>query len=151
MSGFLSSLNITGSALTAERFRMNIITQNLANINNTRTAEGTPYRRKQVVFEERPMNFAGALDTAARRLAGSGQTVNGGVRAARVVESQEDFVPVYDPQHPHADENGYVYMPNVDRAEETVDLMAASNAYNANITALNIVKSMTMKALELGR
>lgn len=145
MSSFLNSLNITGSALTAERFRMDISLQNLANINTTQTAEGTPYRRKQVVFAERPMNFKEALTDEKRKLK------SGGVEVSEVVESQEDFIPVYDPQHPHADENGYVLMPNVDRAEETVDLMAASNAYGANITALNIIKTMTMKALELGQ
>lgn len=144
MSSFLNSLNITGSALTAERFRMDIISQNLANIDTTMTEDGTPYRRKQVVFEERPINFKAALKNERHKL-------GGGVRVAQVVESQEDFIPVYDPEHPHADENGYVMKPNVDRAEETVDLMAASTAYNANLTALNIIKTMTMKALELGK
>ena len=144
MSSFLNSLNITGSALTAERFRMDMILQNLANIDTTMTEDGTPYRRKQVVFEERPMDFKAALRDERHKLGGGG-------RVARVVESQEDFVPVYDPEHPHADENGYVMKPNVDRAEETVDLMAASTAYNANLTALNIIKTMTMKALELGK
>ncbi len=144
MSSFLNSINITGSALTAERFRMDIISQNLANIDTTMTEGGTPYRRKQVVFEERPMDFKAALKDERRKL-------GGGVKVTKVVESQEDFIPVYDPEHPHADENGYVMKPNVNRAEETVDLMAASTAYNANITALNIVKAMTMKALELGR
>ncbi|MDD3430071.1 MAG: flagellar basal body rod protein FlgC [Oscillospiraceae bacterium] len=140
---FLSSLNITGSALTAERFRMDIIAQNVANIDTTMTEEGTPYRRKQVVFEER--SFKSALQSEQTKLS------SGGVRVAEVVESQEDFVPVYDPDHPHADENGYVLTPNVDRAEEYVDMMAASSAYNANITVLNVVKSMTMKALEIGK
>lgn len=144
MSSFLNSLNITGSALTAERFRMDIISQNLANIDTTMTEKGTPYRRKQVVFEERPLNFKSALNDARHKL-------DGGVQVSEVVESKEDFVPVYDPDHPHADENGYVMKPNVDRAEETVDLMAASSSYNANITALNVIKAMTMKALELGK
>lgn len=144
MSSFLNSLNITGSALTAERFRADIISQNLANIDTTMTSEGTPYRRKQVVFEEKPLDFSEALKAEQYKVK------NGGVRVSKVIESQEDFVPVYDPQHPHADENGYVWKPNVDRAEETVDLMAASNAYNANLTALNIIKAMTTKALELG-
>lgn len=143
--GFLNSLNITGSALTAERFRMDIIGQNLANIENTRTSDGTPYRRKQVVFEERGMTFKNALDGEISKVNG------GGVRVSEVVESQEDFIPIYNPSHPHADENGYVMMPNVDRTEETVDLMAASTAYNANLTALNVMKSMTMKALEIGK
>lgn len=144
MSSFLNSINITGSALTAERFRMDIISQNLANIDTTMTEEGTPYRRKQVVFEERPMDFKSTLKDERRKL-------GGGVKVTKIIESQEDFIPVYDPEHPHADENGYVMKPNVNRAEETVDLMAASTAYNANLTALNIVKAMTMKALELGK
>lgn len=143
--GFLNSLNITGSALTAERFRMDIIGQNLSNIETTMTAEGTPYRRKQVVFEERGMTFKNALDSERSKIDG------GGVRVKEVTESQEDFVPVYNPTHPHADENGYVMMPNVDRTEETVDLMAAATAYSANLTALNVMKSMTMKALEIGK
>ncbi|MEF9975930.1 MAG: flagellar basal body rod protein FlgC [Oscillospiraceae bacterium] len=143
---FLNSLNIVGSALTAERFRMDIIAQNLANIETTMTPEGTPYRRKQVVFEERKMNFGTALANERMKLESGG-----GVQVKEIKESQEDFIPVYNPTHPHADENGYVMMPNVDRTEETVDLMAASTSYNANITALNVMKSMTMKALEIGK
>lgn len=145
MSSFLNSLNITGSALTAERFRMDIISQNLANIDTTKTEDGLPYRRKQVVFEERALDFKSALKDENYKLN------SGGVKVSEVVESQEDFIPVYDPEHPHADENGYVMKPNVNRAEETVDLMTASSAYSANITALSVVKAMTMKALELGR
>lgn len=76
---------------------------------------------------------------------------NGGVRVPEIVESQEDFVPVYDPTHPHANEEGYVMMPNVDRTEEMIDMMSASSTYNANISALNVIKSMTMKALEIGK
>ena len=129
--GYLDSLNITGSALTAERFRTDIIMQNLANQNTTRTAEGGPYVRKQVVLREN------ALD--------------GGVYVEEVVESQNPLVPVYDPDHPDADEDGYVMMPNVNSAEEMVDLMAATRAYEANVTALNIAKSMALKALEIGK
>lgn len=143
---FLNSLNITGSALTAERFRSDVILQNIANQNTTRTEDGGPYRRKQVVLREQEMNFKGQLDKAMGR---SGN--NGGVIAEEVVESQEAFNPVYDPQNPDADENGYVMMPNVNSAEEMVDLMAASRAYEANLTALNITKSMAMKALEIGK
>lgn len=142
---FLSSLDITGSALTAERFRIDVISQNITNINTTMTPEGTPYRRKQVVFQERGLDFRNALSDETRKLRG------GGVRVSEVVESQEDFIPVYDPSHPHANAEGYVMMPNVDRAEEYVDLMTASTSYNANITALNIIKAMTMKALEIGK
>lgn len=142
---FLNTLDIAGSALTAERFRMDVATQNLSNINTTMTSEGTPYRRRQVVLQERGLEFQQALQSEKLKLK------NGGVRVSKVVESQEDFVPVYNPTHPHANADGYVMMPNVDRAEEMVDLMASSSAYDSNITSLNIIKSMTMKALEIGK
>lgn len=140
----LSSLSIAGSALTAERYRMNVALQNMANINTTRTPEGEPYRRKQVVFEERAVDFQRILENAQGK-------VNGGVRVAEVVSSQRDFTPVYDPTHPDANEEGYVMYPNVNRAEEQVDLMAASRAYEANLTALNVIKSTALKALEIGK
>ena len=142
---FLDSMNITGSALTAERFRMNIALQNLANQNTTRTASGEPYRRKQVVFQERGISFQDSLRTAAAKVEG------GGVRVTQVVESQRDFIPVYDPNHPDANEEGYVMMPNVNSTEERIDLMGASNAYEANLTALKLVQSLALKALESGR
>ncbi|MEG2769804.1 MAG: flagellar basal body rod protein FlgC, partial [Oscillospiraceae bacterium] len=140
-----TSLGITGSALTAERFRMNMILQNLANINTTRTASGEPYRRKQVVFEERDMDFQSALNDETAKLE------SGGVRVGEVVESQRDFIPVYDPNHPDANEEGYVMYPNVNRTEEQVDLMAATRAYEANLTALNVIKQTMAKALEIGK
>lgn len=155
---FLNSLDITGSALTAERFRTDIILQNLANQNTTRTEGGGPYRRKQVVFREQPLSFQEQLGNAMKTGSASagrnnrtGSRTDGGVIVEEVVESQEAFVPVYDPANPDADENGYVQMPNVNNAEEMVDLMAATRAYEANITALNITKSMAMKALEIGK
>lgn len=141
----LDSMNIVGSALTAERFRMDIALQNMANADNTRTASGEPYRRKQVVFQERGMSFRDALKNETAKIQG------GGVRVSRVVESQRDFNPVYDPTHPDANEEGYVMMPNVNRTEERVDLMAASNAYEANLTALKLVQSLALKALEIGK
>lgn len=142
---FLSSLDIAGSALTAQRFRTDIILQNLSNAETTKTKNGDPYRRKQVVFEERTLDFKEILNQQ------SPPANSGGVRVKTVVESENDFVPVYDPSHPHANEEGYVMMPNVNRTEEQIDLMAASNAYNANLTALSLVKAMTMKALEIGK
>lgn len=135
---FISSLDIVGSALTAERFRADIITQNIANATTTVTSTGEPYRRQQVVFKEIPLSFDEELNKA-----------KGGVRLTQVVESQRDFVPVYDPSHPQANEEGYVMYPNVDTTEEMVDLMAASNAYEANLTALSVIKAMINKTLEL--
>lgn len=142
---FFDSMNIVGSALTAERLRMDVSLQNIANANTTRTKTGEPYRRKQVVFQERAMSFKDVLSTEQYRMQG------GGVRVTRVAESDRDFVPVYDPSHPDANEEGYVMMPNVDTTEERIDLIAASNAYEANLTALSVVKSLALKALEIGK
>lgn len=137
---FLQSLDITGSALTAERFRSDIILQNIANVDTTKTESGEPYRRKQLVFTERPLSFSEELDKA-----------SGGVQVTDVVESQRDFQAVYDPTNPEADENGYVMHSNVDTTEEMVDLMAASNAYSANLTALTVLKEMINKTIQLGQ
>ena len=137
---FLSSLDIVGSALSAERFRSDIIMQNIANAKSTETEEGGPYRRKQVVFEERQLSFDDELEKA-----------KGGVRVAEVVESDRDFQLVYDPSHPNANEEGYVLYPNVDTIEEMIDLMSASNAYDANLSVLTVVKAMITKTMDLGK
>jgi len=143
----LDSMNLVGSALTAERFRMDIALQNLANQNTTADpATGEePYRRKQVIFQERGVSFRDALKNESAKVEG------GGVRVTQVVESQRDFIPVYDPDHPHANEDGYVMMPNVNSTEERIDLMGASNAYEANLTALKLVQNLALKALEIGK
>lgn len=141
---FLDSLKIAGSALTAHRFRIDTVAQNLANINTTRTEDGTPYARKLVVLQERNASFTNVLNKA-RKMKG------GGVQVQAVLESKEPFIPVYDPNHPDANAEGYVMMPNVNTTEEQIDLMAASRAYEANLTALNVVKTMAMKALEIGK
>jgi flagellar basal-body rod protein FlgC len=143
---FLSSLDISGSALTAERYRMDVILQNIANASTPATNAEDTYKRKQVIFQERPLTFRDNLSAAQRSL-----TKSGGVRVTQVVENERDPKPVYDPTNPIANEDGYVMYPNVDTTEERVDLMAASNAYIANITALSVVKATTMKALEIGQ
>lgn len=137
--GFLSSVDIVGSALTAERKRTDVITQNIANAKTTSTQSGDPYRRKQVVLQERPLSFQEELDKA------------GGVRVADVVESDREFQTVYDPGNPLADEDGYVRYSNVDTTEEMVDLMAANNAYDANLTAFSLLKTMIGKTLDMGK
>ena len=141
---FCSSLDIVGSALTAERFRTDIITQNIANAETTVTSTGDPYRRQQVEFQEIPLTFSEELDKANNQ-------VKGGVKVAQVVESDRDFKMVYDPSNPQADAQGYVKYPNVDKTEEMIDLMAASNAYEANLTALSVVKAMINKTIEMGK
>jgi flagellar basal-body rod protein FlgC len=142
----LTAMKISGSALKAERTRMNISAMNLANANTTRTIEGGPYRAKSVVFEAKPLegvNFRDTLNSTAQRLRQ--------VEVAEIVEDKAEFREVYDPDHPDADENGIVKMPNVNTAEQMIDMMSARRSYEANVTALDAVKSMAMQALEIGR
>jgi flagellar basal-body rod protein FlgC len=141
---FLKSLNISGSGLTAQRLRMDVISENIANIDTSRTEEGGPYRRKMVVFKA-------AGDFKNIMINNLNQYKPGGVEVAEIIEDPTEFKAVYNPEHPDADENGYVNMPNVDSLKETVDIMEAYRAYQANVTALNTVKQMAIKALEIGR
>lgn len=144
---FLNSINISASGLTAEKLRMDVISRNIANVNTTRTADGNPYRRQVVVFQEgdRQMSFSDYLSDASRSLICSGVKVTG------ITEDKTPFKSVYDPGHPDADEKGYVKMPNVDIMTEMVNMISASRAYEANVTAINSAKSMALRALEIGR
>ncbi len=146
--GFFTSLDIGASGLTAQRLRMDTISQNIANINTTRTANGTPYRRREVILEERK-----GSDSFASILSGESNKLNDGqgVRVSKVVEDSSDFRKVYDPGHPDADENGYVSMPNVDIVTEMVNMISATRSYEANVTSINATKSMALKALEIGK
>lgn len=146
---FLNSLDISGSALTAERLRMDIISENIANAQTTRTASGGPYKRKMVVFQpaDGGQSFKDTLDS---ELAGDSSSAKG-VKVTGIVEDKTPSTPVYDPDSPDADSSGYVQMPNVNVVKETVDMMSATRAYSANITVLNAVKSMASKALEIGK
>ncbi|WOC31290.1 MULTISPECIES: flagellar basal body rod protein FlgC [Caproicibacterium] len=144
---FLGSMDIAGSALTAERYRMNTIMQNISNANIPAEKGKEPYRRKQLVLQERPLSFQESLQDAQNTL-DTGKS--GGVQVDKIVESDRDFKSVYDPDNPNANDEGYVLYPNVDTTEERVDLLAASNAYSTNLTALNVVKAMAMKALSIG-
>jgi flagellar basal-body rod protein FlgC len=117
---------------------MDIIAQNIANANTTRTEDGTPYRRKTLVFQEREGTpFSQYLSRASRERFLSGNAAGGGVKVTAVVEDQSPFREVYDPGHPDADENGIVQMPNVDIITEMVNMISATRAYEANVTALN--------------
>jgi len=138
-------MNISASALTATRMRMDVINENIANINTTRTASGDPYRRKYVVFQEirSDRDFAAFFNRA--------RTAAGGVRVVEIGEDEAEFKYDYNPTHPDADENGYVRMPNVEVVQEMIDMMAAFRSYEANITALNTFKDMATKTLEIGR
>ncbi|MDR0293588.1 MAG: flagellar basal body rod protein FlgC [Oscillospiraceae bacterium] len=146
--GIFRSMEISASGMSAQRFRMDVISQNISNEDNTRTADGSPYRRRVVIFQEKndPYLFSNFLQAAQDRPGGTG------VRAVKVVEDHKtDFKMVYDPSHPDADVDGYVRYPNVDREQELVDFLSALRSYEANVTALNNFKNMAMKALEIAK
>ena len=142
---FLDSMSISASALTATRLRMDVIAENMANMNTTRTANGEPYRRKYVVFQEKTgdSEFAAFFNKA--------RQAPGGVRVLEIGTDMSEFKYDYNPGHPDADENGYVRLPNVEVVQEMVDMMSAFRAYEANITALNAFKDMAVKTLEIGK
>lgn len=141
------SFNINTSGMTAQRFRMDVISENVANVTTTRTADGTPYRRKVVTFSEKQ------LTPFSRYLANARQGYMGnGVKVSKVSEdTSTDFVMKYDPSHPDADENGYVSYPNVNIITEMTNMIDASRSYEANITAFETSKAMALKGLELGK
>ena len=144
---FLNSFDISASGLTAERQRLDIASENIANSNTTRTESGGPYRRKMVVLQEVPAtSFRTRFNSLLNRTASKG-----GVKVTEIVEDQRDLNPVYNPDHPDANEEGYVMMPNVDLVKETIDGMSATRAYEANITAFNAMKLMAQKALDIGK
>ncbi|MBP1543402.1 MAG: flagellar basal body rod protein FlgC [Oscillospiraceae bacterium] len=149
---FLSSLNIPLSGMTAERLRLDIISQNVANADNVATREEDAYKRQMVVFGE-DKTFKGILRTKL----GTGEAhfhryiKYRGVEVREVVEDETPSEPVYDPTHPLADEMGYVYESNVDVAVEQLDAIEASNMYDANLAVFEVVKSMAQKALNIGK
>lgn len=146
--GLFTSFNINASGLTAQRYRMDVVAENIANSNTTRTEDGTPYRRKVVVFEEKTggVSFSDALNKAKGLYAGEGVKVSGTYE-----DFETDLIKAYDPAHPDADENGYVYYPNVNIVTEMTDLIDASRSYEANATAFNTSKAMAVKGLEMGQ
>ena len=150
-----TSLNTSVTALRAQRFRMNVIADNLANVHTTRTEKGEPYRRKEVLFatnESIPL-FQDNVNAALRKYAGLTNTFSNaarGVRVTDIVEDQRPFRELYNPGHPDADEKGIVRLPNIDPIVEMVNMMSASRSYESNITAVNITKRMAEKALDIG-
>ncbi|HLS07201.1 MAG TPA: flagellar basal body rod protein FlgC [Bacillota bacterium] len=146
------SLNTSASALTAQRLRMDIVSANIANAQTTRAVlneDGTyePYRRKMVSFTPKNENFGTILQRAKQ----ANQRVGEGVSVRQIVNDESPFKQVYNPDHPDANEQGYVQLPNVDPLKEMVDLMSATRSYEANITSLNASKNMLLKALEIGK
>ena len=143
-----SAFNVNASGLTAQRLRMDVISENVANANTTRTEDGTPYRRKVVTFAQKGEQtpFSKVLGSVSKGYTGQG------VKVDSIHEDYEtEMNMVYDPSHPDADENGYVTYPNVNIITEMTNLIDASRAYEANSTAFNASKSMALKGLELNK
>ncbi|MBP5623549.1 MAG: flagellar basal body rod protein FlgC [Lachnospiraceae bacterium] len=146
--GMFTSFDINASGMTAQRYRMDIISENVANANTTRTKDGTPYVRKVVTFAEQDGQtpFSRVMNDHLDRYSGKGVKVTG-VYEDKVTEMNM----VYDPSHPDADENGYVLYPNVNIITEMTNLIDASRSYEANSTAFTATKAMAMKGLSLGQ
>jgi flagellar basal-body rod protein FlgC len=140
---FLNSLNIPGSGMTAQRLRMDIISQNLANQDTTAGANGKPYIRKSVTLQERTQQtFEDYLGSAES---------SGGVQVASINEDTSDIKLEYDPNNANANAQGYVELPNVDTISEMTDLMEASRSYQSNVTAFNALKGIALTALQIGK
>lgn len=132
MKEMFMPLKVSATALEAQKIRMNVIASNIANVNSTRTPEGGPYRRKDVVFESYMFDESSI-----------------GVNIPKIVEDERPFKMVYDPSHPDANKDGYVSYPNINTIEETVNLISATRAYEANLTLINSYKEMFMKTLDI--
>jgi flagellar basal-body rod protein FlgC len=144
----MDAMNVSASGMSAQRLRMDTISQNIANVNTTRDENGEPYKRKIVVFQEKNSNsFESILNSKTGTTSGGG-----GVKVAAIVDDTETAMnKVYDPSHPDADEDGYVTYPNVNTVTEMTNLIDSSRSYEANVTAFNASKSMALKGLEVGK
>lgn len=149
--GLFDAIDASGSGLSAERLRMDVTSENLANAQTTKGADGQPYRRKEVVLQQAGSSgtsFSSVL--ASMQGAGGAKSVNG-VRVSGIVEDSSALKRLYDPGHPDADKEGYVTMPNVNTVTEMTDLISSSRAYEANVTAMQTAKTMFAKTLDLLR
>ena len=145
--GLFQSFNISASGMTAERYRTDIIAQNIANVNTTSTKDGTPYRRKIVTFSEKNVTPFSEIYTSSKD-----RTIGDGVKVSKVTEDYEtELVLKYDPSNPDADENGYVSYPNVNTVTEMTNLIDATRSYEANATAFDASKSMAQAGLQIGQ
>jgi flagellar basal-body rod protein FlgC len=142
MSTLNAAISVSASALNAERTRIEVAVSNLANAESTRGPNGLPYRRRDVVLAADPQN---SFETA---LGHAGAV---GVKVAAVIEDQTPFKRRYDPSHPDADPEGFVAMPNIDTPEEMVNMLSASRAYQANLTAIGLIRELVQKSLDLGK
>lgn len=145
--GVFDSFNISASGLTAQRYRMDVISENVANANTTRTQDGTPYKRKIVTFEEKNGGIPSFSTIFGRTTA---RYNSNGVKVSGTFEDSSEGNMVYDPAHPDADENGYVHYPNVNIITEMTNLIDASRSYEANATAFDASKSIAQQGLSMG-
>ena len=147
---FWEALRIGSTGLTAQRLRLDLISNNIANAQTTRTENGGPYQRQDVIFqaEDGGSSFLPSLVAARRNQLG---TLNGGVKVAQVITDTETGSRVYDPTHPDADANGYVTYPNVNIVVEMTNMLSATRSYEANLATVEAAKRMALKALEIGR
>jgi flagellar basal-body rod protein FlgC len=143
---FFDAIHASSSGLSAQRLRMNLISGNLANVNTTRTRDGGPYRRKEAIFAARPLEESFKKILADRQMKQLSI-----VMVDRIIEDSNSPVMKYDPQHPEADEKGFVAMPNINVMEEMVNMISATRGYEANVTALKAAKDMASRALEIGK
>jgi len=144
--GLFTAFDICASGMTAQRLRSDIISQNLANVNTTRSEDGGPYRRQTVVFSEK--NSTAFSDVLFSSMGNAGS----GVKVSKIVKDyKNEMNMVYDPSHPDADVNGYVTYPNVNTVTEMTNMIDASRSYEANVTAFSAAKSMALKGLEVGK
>ena len=139
-----SSMQISASGLVLERLKMDTISSNITNAKTTRTEDGGPYRRKEVLFEE-------DLKVQKNKLTGHYETKSAGVKVTGISEDGENFKQIYDPSHPDADMDGYVAMPNVNMVDEMIALITTQRSYEANVTALNTSKAILKKTLEISK
>jgi len=153
MDSFFASLGIGATGMKAQRMRMDIIAANIANAHTTRTPEGGPYKRKDLVFAALPYDEGGQPKSFLDMLIKAGEEEKDpqGVYVATIVEDKGEPKMVYDPDHPDANAEGYVAYPNIDVVKEMVNLLSASRSYEANVTVMNAAKSMALKTLDIGR
>lgn len=145
--GYFSSLDVSASGMSAQRMRMDLISQNIANANTTKTEDGTPYRRQVLVLgTNQRVGFSSYLSSSSKGILGDGK-----VKIQGVKEDMSELKRVYEPDNPEADEEGYVTMPNVDIVTEMVDMISASRSYEANVTASTASKNMATQAINIGK
>ncbi len=142
--GFNTTFDVNGSGMKAQMQRIEVLSSNVANVNVTRSPEGGPYRRKDVIFQSIPFN-----QTLTQSM--NNKNLNTGVEVSNVIEDKSPFLKKYEPNHPDAQKDGYVLYPNINIVAEMINIQEAAKAYEANVAVVNSVKSMVAKTLEISK